>query len=293
MAKRRRRYDEKKVHRHDKHLRRRHRRDEKNLEEDTTLTSERRGPRFTETKRRDIYVVVIALICIISIIGGYVFYNFYYDEYFNPKSNEEPKEIIKQNGNNNNNNNNGNNYYDVPPFTASNPGNPIAILEVQDYGVIVLELYQNRNVHITVDNFLDYVRRGFYDGLIFHRVIDGFMIQGGGFKPDMSQKQIPADKGPIPLEIDPALKHVDGALAMARTSDPNSATNQFFMNDGPQPSLEPGGVDQYGYAVFGQVIEGMEIVRAISAVETTSDNGFNDVPVNDVIINRIYEYTGS
>ena len=117
---------------------------------------------------------------------------------------------------------------------------------------------------------------GFYDGLIFHRVIDGFMIQGGAFTPDMTQRT--ATYPPIDLEINPNLRHIDGAISMARTSDPNSATSQFFICDGPQPSLDD------SYAVFGQVVSGMDIVRAISAVSTTTSGGHADVPASDVII---------
>jgi peptidyl-prolyl cis-trans isomerase A (cyclophilin A) len=111
------------------------------------------------------------------------------------------------------------------------------------------------------------------------------MIQGGGFEADGTQKQSPY--GSIDLEINPEVHHVDGAIAMARTSDPNSATSQFFINDEAQPSLEPGGVDQYGYAAFGVVIEGMDIVREIASVGTTVKNGMSDWPIDDVIINSI------
>ena len=93
--------------------------------------------------------------------------------------------------------------------------------------------------------------------------------------------------GSIDLEINPEVHHVDGAIAMARTNDPNSATSQFFINDEAQPSLEPGGVDQYGYAAFGVVIEGMDIVREIASVGTTVKNGMSDWPIDDVIINSI------
>ena len=154
-----------------------------------------------------------------------------------------------------------------------------------NYGNITIELYDNKAPK-TVENFLKYVNDKFYDGLIFHRVIDGFVIQGGGFYPNMTQKT--ATYPPIQLEIAPELKHVDGAIAMARTSDPDSATSQFFINDGPQPNLEPGGVDQYGYAVFGQVVAGMDVVREISAVATQTEGYYNDVPVEDVIIQKVY-----
>jgi len=110
------------------------------------------------------------------------------------------------------------------------------------------------------------------------------MIQGGGFYPDGTQKET---DDPIDLEIHPDASHVDGAIAMARTSDPNSATSQFFINDGAQSQLEPGGVDPNGYAVFGEVVEGMDVVRSISSVETTTKNNMQNWPVEDVIINSV------
>ncbi len=141
--------------------------------------------------------------------------------------------------------------------------------------VIVFEL-KEADAPNTCANFKTYVNERFYDGLIFHRVIDGFMIQGGGFYPGMTEKQ--ATHPPINLEINPNLRHIDGAVAMARTNDPNSATCQFYICDGPQDFLN----DQY--AVFGQVTSGMEHVRAISAVSTTTVSGFENVPTNPVTI---------
>jgi len=144
-------------------------------------------------------------------------------------------------------------------------------------GAIKIGLYDDK-APITTANFIKYVNDSFYDGLIFHRVMDDFMIQGGGFYPDLTQKTPTYPS--INLEIKPELKHVDGAVAMARQgedmTDPmyfNTATSQFYICDGAQPSL-----DGY-YAVFGQVIEGMEVVRAIAAVPTQEN-----VPVEDVII---------
>jgi peptidyl-prolyl cis-trans isomerase A (cyclophilin A) len=139
---------------------------------------------------------------------------------------------------------------------------------------IIFELKETEAPN-TCANFKKYANDQYFDGLIFHRVIDGFMIQGGGFYPDLTQKT--ATYPPIALEISP-LRHTDGAVAMARTSDPNSATSQFYICDGPQTSLD----DQY--AVFGYVTSGMEHVRAISAVQTGSESGMSDVPVNDVTI---------
>ncbi len=161
--------------------------------------------------------------------------------------------------------------------------NPISLIDTS-MGMIVVELYEDK-VPNTVENFIKLANDGFYNGLVFHRVIDDFMIQGGGFETDGTQKQSPY--GSIDLEINPEVHHVDGAIAMARTNDPNSATSQFFINDEAQPSLEPGGVDPNGYAAFGVVIEGMDIVREIASVGTTVKNGMSDWPVDDVIIKSI------
>ncbi len=124
-------------------------------------------------------------------------------------------------------------------------------------GKIVVEL--DSRAKASVDNFLSYVQSGFYEGTIFHRVIKGFMIQGGGFDEKGRQK---STKSPIKLEIVPGLKHTDGAIAMARTSDPNSATAQFYICHGAQAGLDG------QYAVFGKVVSGMEVVRAIAGTPT-------------------------
>ena len=160
---------------------------------------------------------------------------------------------------------------------------PLAIINTSK-GTIIAELYIDKVVK-TAGNFIDLANDGFYNNTLFHRVIDDFMIQGGGFNTDGTYKESPY--GPIDLDIHPDLHHVDGAIAMARTSDPNSATSQFFIDDGAQPQLEPGGVDEYGYAVFGAVIDGMNVVRKIASVETTTKNGMQDWPVDDVIIYSI------
>lgn len=142
-------------------------------------------------------------------------------------------------------------------------------------GTIKIGLYDD-TVPATVNNFIKYVNDSFYDGLIFHRVINDFMIQGGSFYPNLTQKM--PTYPPINLEINPELIHVDGAVAMARTSDLNSATSQFYICDGAQPHLDG------NYAVFGQVIEGMDVVRSIASVQTHTENGMENVPVEDVII---------
>lgn len=151
-------------------------------------------------------------------------------------------------------------------------------------GVITLEL-DAAKAPVTVENFLQYVRDGFYDGTIFHRVIDGFMIQGGGFEPGMSQKPT---RAPIKNEAANGLKNDAYTIAMARTSNPDSATAQFFINVANNGFLNftaptPQG---YGYAVFGKVTEGMEVIDAIKKVRTGSRSGHQDVPVDDIVITK-------
>jgi peptidyl-prolyl cis-trans isomerase B (cyclophilin B) len=150
------------------------------------------------------------------------------------------------------------------------------------YGPIKLELDAEK-APATVANFLMYVREGFYDGTIFHRVIDNFMIQGGGFDADMKQKPT---QDPIENEADNGLKNDFGTVAMARTMDPHSATAQFFINVKDNDFLNHSGktMQGWGYAVFGRVVEGEEVLEKIRAVATTSRAGHQDVPVETVII---------
>ncbi|MBN7798343.1 peptidylprolyl isomerase [Parahaliea mediterranea] len=138
----------------------------------------------------------------------------------------------------------------------------------------------------TVANFLDYARQGHYDGTIFHRVIDNFMIQGGGFDTDMQQK--PTGE-PIENEADNGLKNDFGTIAMARTMDPHSATAQFFINVKDNDFLNHSGKNMqgWGYAVFGKVTEGEEVLNRIRAVATTSQGGHQDVPAEPVIIESV------
>lgn len=150
-------------------------------------------------------------------------------------------------------------------------------------GEIQLELYAEEAPK-TVKNFLEYVEQGHYDGTIFHRVIDGFMIQGGGFTTDMDQK--PTSK-PIENEADNGLNNERGTIAMARTPDPHSASAQFFINVNDNDFLNfrsktPSG---YGYCVFGKVTKGMDVVDAIKAVKTGNKEGHQDVPVEPILIN--------
>ena len=137
----------------------------------------------------------------------------------------------------------------------------------------------------SVRNFVDHVKRGHYDGTVFHRVIKGFMIQGGGFEPGMKQK---ATGKPIKNEANNGLKNARYTLAMARTSDPHSATAQFFINaaDNEFLNFKSESPQGWGYAVFGRVVEGSDVVDAIEKVQTGSKSGHGDVPVEDVTIER-------
>lgn len=147
-------------------------------------------------------------------------------------------------------------------------------------GEIELELDEAK-APITAKNFLQYVDDGFYDGVIFHRVISGFMIQGGGFTPAMQQKKTRAT---IQNEAANGLKNVRGSVAMARTSDPHSASAQFFINHKDNAFLDYPGSDGWGYAVFGRVSRGMDVVDKIAAVKTGVKAGMSDVPVESVAI---------
>ncbi|WOG30119.1 peptidylprolyl isomerase [Endozoicomonas sp. 8E] len=151
-----------------------------------------------------------------------------------------------------------------------------------NFGDIKLELDAEKAPK-TVANFLEYVKSGHFDGTIFHRVIDGFMIQGGGFEPGMVQKETQA---PIENEADNGLKNAIGTLAMARTMDPHSASSQFFINVSDNHFLNHTSKtpDGWGYCVFGQVTEGMDIVNKIKAAKTTFRAGHQDVPEDDVVI---------
>ncbi|MHB8982251.1 peptidylprolyl isomerase [Thiobacillus sp.] len=164
------------------------------------------------------------------------------------------------------------------------PANPRVLIETAK-GKITVELFAG-NAPRSTANFLDYVRQGFYDGTIFHRVIPGFMIQGGGMTPDMSEKP---NGEPIPNEADNGLKNLRGTLAMARTGDPHSATSQFFINVVDNALLNHRGksVQGWGYAVFGQVVEGMDVVDAIVAVPRGPWGPHDDVPVEPVVMRRV------
>lgn len=141
-----------------------------------------------------------------------------------------------------------------------------------------------KNAPITTKNFLSYVNEGFYNGLIFHRVIKGFMIQGGGFDINMNQKKT---KEPIKNEANNGLKNLKYTIAMARTSEINSATSQFFINTADNSFLDYG-VRDYGYAVFGKVINGFETINKIENTKTHSIGYYDDVPVEPIIIKKVY-----
>ena len=162
--------------------------------------------------------------------------------------------------------------------------NPVVLIETS-MGAMKAELWADKAPG-TVANFMAYVDKKYYDGLIFHRVIDGFMIQGGGFTPDMRQK---ATDKPIKNEASAALANDRGTLAMARTSDINSATSQFFVNlaDNDFLNHKSKSPDGYGYCAFGELVDGLDVLDAIGKVETGSRGGHGDVPVETVEIKSI------
>ncbi|MGB5173412.1 MAG: peptidylprolyl isomerase [Thermoanaerobaculia bacterium] len=165
---------------------------------------------------------------------------------------------------------------------GENVGEAPRVLLETNHGNIILELYPDKAPQ-SVGNFLAYVDEGYYSGTIFHRVIDGFMIQGGGFTDDMTQK---STKNGVPNEADNGLKNSRGTVAMARTTDPHSATSQFFINLVDNAPLDhtdktPRG---WGYTVFGKVVEGMDVVDAIAKAPTGTVGPFRDVPSETVVI---------
>ena len=160
---------------------------------------------------------------------------------------------------------------------------PVVELDT-NMGAIVIELNEEKAPK-TVENFLNYVKSGQYDGTIFHRIIDGFMIQGGGMDAEMNEKPTNA---PIENEADNGLKNDKGTIAMARTQDPHSATSQFFINVKDNDFLNHSGktMQGWGYAVFGKVTDGMDVINQIKGVRPPSAAGHQDVPAEDVIIEK-------
>jgi len=174
------------------------------------------------------------------------------------------------------------------PEAAPAATGPVVAFEVAQgrtvFGTITIALNPEK-APLTVQNFLDYVRSGHYDGTVFHRVMPGFMIQGGGFTPEMQEKPT---RGPIRNEAQNGLRNSRGTVAMARLDAPNSATSQFFINLRNNHSLDYP-IKGAGYAVFGQVIEGMDVVDKIAAVPTTSRGPHENVPQMAVVIRKVRE----
>ncbi|OGS91602.1 MAG: cyclophilin [Gallionellales bacterium GWA2_59_43] len=168
------------------------------------------------------------------------------------------------------------------PKNFSTKGKQTMIKLHTNHGVITLQLDAEK-APLTVANFLEYANSGFYDGTVFHRVMDNFMIQGGGFEPGMKQKPVNA---PVKNEAANGLKNEKYTVAMARTSDPHSATAQFFINATNNDFLDYPGQDGWGYCVFGKVVEGTEVVDAIRKVKTGNSGFHQNVPKEDVVITK-------
>ncbi|NWG14619.1 MAG: peptidyl-prolyl cis-trans isomerase [Acidobacteria bacterium] len=164
------------------------------------------------------------------------------------------------------------------------PDNPAVVIQTS-MGDITVELFKDKAPK-SVENFLAYAQSGFYDGTIFHRVIKGFMIQGGGFTPDMTRKPT---RPPIPNEANNGRRNVRGTIAMARTPDINSATSQFFINTVDNAGLDHRGdtPDKYGYAVFGKVTKGMNVVDQIESTATGNKGPYQNVPLRTVLIKSV------
>ncbi|GAC1413461.1 MAG: peptidylprolyl isomerase [Burkholderiaceae bacterium] len=158
----------------------------------------------------------------------------------------------------------------------------MAVLLTTNHGKIKIEL-DPVMAPKTVENFINYVRAGHYDGTVFHRVIDGFMVQGGGFEPGMKQKPTSTT---VENEAKNGLKNALYTVAMARTSDPHSASAQFFINVKDNTFLDHAGEANWGYCVFGKVVEGTDVVDQIKSVKTTRTGMFADVPIENVLIEK-------
>ena len=172
----------------------------------------------------------------------------------------------------------------APAETPANPSNPVVVLETT-LGNIVIELRQDR-APASVENFLAYARAGFYDGTIFHRVLRGFMIQGGSHTPDLEPK---TTRGPIRNEAHNGLRNLRGTVAMARASAVRSATSGFFINVEDNSQLNHKGLmpAEYGYAVFGKVLEGMDVVQKIAGLQVRRVDEHEAVPLEAVVIKRV------
>ena len=176
----------------------------------------------------------------------------------------------------------------VPPLQAPAPtpapGNPVAVISTS-LGDITVELFKDK-APVSTQNFLQYVTDGFYAGTIFHRVMPGFVIQGGGYTAEMVER---STRAPILNEATNGLKNTRGTLSMARTRSLRSATSQFFINVANNSTFDHRGYspDDFGYAVFGRVLSGMDVVDKIAATPTGSKDGHDDVPITPVLINSI------
>jgi cyclophilin family peptidyl-prolyl cis-trans isomerase len=171
------------------------------------------------------------------------------------------------------------------PLQAA-PGNPVVVIETS-LGAITVELFKDQ-APVSVENFLGYVRDNFYPGTIWHRVVPGYVIQGGGFTPELVER---GTKPPIQNEATNGLKNRRGTVAMARTQALRSATSQFYINLVDNPALDHAGYSPaaFGYAVFGRVIDGMDVADKIAAVRTGSKDGMENVPVSPVVIRSVTE----
>lgn len=172
----------------------------------------------------------------------------------------------------------------TPAHSEKASDNPVVVLQTS-MGDITVELLKNKAPK-SVENFLAYAQSGYYKGTIFHRVIRGFMIQGGGFTAEMARKPT---RPPIQNEANNGLRNVRGSVAMARTADVNSATSQFFINTANNAPLDFKGTtpDSYGYAVFGKVTDGMDVVDKIERTATGSKGSFRDVPLQPILIESV------
>ena len=171
------------------------------------------------------------------------------------------------------------------PLQAA-PGNPVVVIDTS-VGPITVELFKDQ-APVSVANFLQYASEGFYDGTIFHRVIKGYVIQGGGFTKEFVEK---STRPPIQNEATNGLRNVRGTIAMARKEAARSATSEFFINAADNPDFDHHGFapSDFGYAVFGRVIAGMDVVDKIAAAETAPREGMEDVPVAPVVITKVTE----
>lgn len=171
----------------------------------------------------------------------------------------------------------------LPACSQAEPPDGPVVLVSTSMGDIKIGLYEKK-APISVKNFLAYANEGFYDGTIFHRVIPGFMIQGGGFTEKMEQKEV---KPPIKNEAENGISNEEGTVAMARTNVVDSATSQFFISVKNNPFLDHQSKAQFGYCVFGKVVEGLDIVHKIEGVQTGRRNMYSDVPLEPVVIKSV------